>query len=444
MSQDIVFDYDPRPQFIPFHQRSQRFSCLVCHRRAGKTVACVNDLIARALYTKKKNARYAYVAPFYRQAKDVAWQYLKEFGGGAITKIRESELRVELLNGSWITLYGADNPDALRGLYFDGIILDEYGDCRPGLWSDVILPALTDRRGWAVFIGTPKGKNHFFEQWERSKDNPKWFSMMLKASESGIIPQDDLEEVQNLQEESSYLQEFECSFEASIKGSYYGDIFNEYDIVGTAPYDPAYKVTVVSDVGKTDSTAMWFYQNTHHSGLQIIDYYEADGKDPEHYFTVLEAKPYEYDTMWFPHDAVAKTFSTKKSTIEQFIDWADGRWRIQKVPRLSVQHGIDATRKVLKLAFFDENKCFKGINALRHYKRRYNELLKCFADSPLHDWSSHGADAFRYLALVVQDELVEAEGDDPKDTAYHAEPYTLDDLWGERENGDWRHNIIRI
>ncbi len=185
---EIRFDYEPRDQFLAFHQREHRFACLVCHRRAGKTVACVNDLIAKALYTPKKSARYAYVAPFYRQAKDVAWQYLKEFGGGAIAKIRESQLRVELINGSWITLYGADNPDALRGLYLDGVILDEAGDMRPSLWSDVILPTLTDRRGWAVFIGTPKGKNHFWEVYDRSTSDPGWFSMVLKASESGSGP----------------------------------------------------------------------------------------------------------------------------------------------------------------------------------------------------------------------------------------------------------------
>ena len=442
---EIVFDYEPREQFLPFHQREQRFASLVCHRRAGKTVACINDIIAKALYTKKKNARYAYVAPFYRQAKDVAWQYLKEFGGGAITKIRESQLRVELLNGSWITLYGADNPDALRGLYLDGVILDEAGDMRPSLWADVILPTLVDRRGWAVFIGTPKGKNHFYEVYERSLKDHKWFSMILKASDSGIISQEDLDEVRALQEPASYLQEFECSFEASIKGAYYNDTFHDNDIVGTAPYDPAYKVSMSSDLGKSDSTAFWFWQNTHHSGLQIIDYEEHDGKDLDFYFMLLESKPYEYDTMWLPHDAVAKTLSSKKSTIEQFMDWVDDRWRVEKVPRLSVQHGIDAVRKVLKLCWFDELKCEKGINALRHYKRRYNELLKAFSDTPLHDWASNGADAFRYLALVVADELSEVE-EDRKLTPleiYH-EPYTLDDLWEEKENGDWRGGIIRI
>jgi len=167
---ELVLDYVPRQQFMELHERVQRWACLVVHRRGGKTVACINELITRATYTTKKDARYAYIAPFYRQAKDVAWQYLKSFGEGVITKIRESELRVELFNGAWITLYGADNPDALRGLYLDGVVLDEYGDCRPSLWGTVILPTLIDRKGWAIFIGTPKGKNHFYEVSRRSQN----------------------------------------------------------------------------------------------------------------------------------------------------------------------------------------------------------------------------------------------------------------------------------
>lgn len=443
MSQ-ILFDYKPRPQFQAFHAREERFAALVCHRRAGKTVACVNDLIARALYTKKKNARYAYVAPFYRQAKEIAWSYLKEFAGDAVVKIRESSLRVELLNGAWITLYGADNPDALRGLYFDGIILDEYGDCRPGLWTDVILPALVDRRGWAAFIGTPKGKNHFHETYERSLVTEGWFSMMLKASESGIINAEDLAEVRALQEESTYQQEFECSFEASIKGSYYNTTFEENDIVGTAPYDPAYKVSMSSDLGKSDSTAFWFWQNTHHSGIQVIDYYEADGQDLDHYFMLLESKPYEYDTMWLPHDAVAATLQSKRSTVEQFIDWVDNRWRVQVVPRLSKQHGIDAVRKVLKFCFIDEVKCAKGINALRHYKRKYNDILKVFSDTPQHDWASNGADSFRYLSLVVVEDLPQKDVEQEKLTQLAPEPYCLDDLWKDNTDDNWTSSIIRI
>ena len=156
---------------------------MCCHRRAGKTVACIGDLITRAVYTQKPKAKYAYVGPFRQQAKEIAWEYLKsmseEVRKGAP---RESDLRITLLNGSTITIYGADNPDSLRGLYFDGMVIDEYGDCRPSLWGDVLLPTLLDRRGWAVFIGTMRGKNHFYQTLERARETGSWYHKVLKLS----------------------------------------------------------------------------------------------------------------------------------------------------------------------------------------------------------------------------------------------------------------------
>jgi len=185
---ELALQYEPREAFIPFHQRSQRFGLMVCHRRAGKTVSCINELVLRASYTNKKKAKYAYVGPFRKQARDVAWEYLKEATEG-IRKgpPRESDLQVRLHNDAVISIYGADNPDSIRGLYFDGIILDEFGDMRPTLWGEVILPTLLDRRGWSVFIGTPKGKNHFYKMKQRAETEDNWYHMVLRASDSGLI-----------------------------------------------------------------------------------------------------------------------------------------------------------------------------------------------------------------------------------------------------------------
>lgn len=208
MNGDINVYYEPREQFLDFHSRVQRWACIVFHRRGGKTVACVNDIHTRALYTQKKNARYAYIAPFYRQAKDVAWMYLKEATKDSAVKIKESELSVELFNGAKISLYGADNPDALRGIYLDGVVLDEFGDCRPSLWAEVILPTLTDRKGWAIFIGTPKGKNHFYEIREMARKNSdEWFYLSMGAEESGILPKKELGMLKGLMTDDQYAQE---------------------------------------------------------------------------------------------------------------------------------------------------------------------------------------------------------------------------------------------
>lgn len=167
----VEFEYEPREAFIPFHQRKERFACIVAHRRGGKTVACVHELVIRALYSTKKNPQFGYVAPYRQQAKNIAWVYLKDAVRDIAVEIRESDLSARLPNGAKISLYGSDNPDALRGLYFDGIILDEFGDCRPQLWAEVILPTLADRKGFAVVIGTPKGRNQFYDFYELSKKN---------------------------------------------------------------------------------------------------------------------------------------------------------------------------------------------------------------------------------------------------------------------------------
>lgn len=441
---EVVVDYTPREQFKAFHARSHRFSSLVCHRRAGKTVACINDIVAKALRTKKKNARYAYVAPFYRQAKDVAWEYLKQATEGIAVKVRNSELRVELPNGAWVTLYGADNPDALRGLYFDGVVLDEFGDCRPSLWAEVILPTLMDRKGWAVFIGTPKGKNHFYYMNKRALEQDSWFQMTLKASTSGLLDPEDLEEMRGQMTEEQYSQEMECNFEAAVRGTYYADMVASLESkghMGHYPYNPDQTVHVSTDLGFTDSTAMWFWQLAP-DGIRIIDYYEASGQALLHYFDVLNEKGYNYEVLWLPHDAKAKSLQTGRSTIEQFLQ-AGFPCRI--APKLAVQDGIDAVRKILPKCYFDQKNCFNGIEALRAYRRSYNELTKQFSKSPVHDWSSNGSDAFRYFALVTAEHLKVANlNSAPSEPLLKAPEYTLNQLFRDRENGNWRRNILRI
>jgi phage terminase large subunit len=220
----VKIKYKPRDQFRAFHNRKQRWSVLVCHRRAGKTVATLNDLIRGAVNECKPEGRYAFIFPQRNQAKDTAWRYLRRYAEPLLAKPpNESELRVDLVNGSMIRLYGADNPDALRGPYLDGVVLDEFADMKPEVWHEVVRPMLADRRGWATFIGTPKGKNEFFRLYESAKRDPTWFQMMLKASESGIISSSELADLQREMGEDQYQQEFECSFEAAIKGAFYAD-----------------------------------------------------------------------------------------------------------------------------------------------------------------------------------------------------------------------------
>ncbi len=444
---ELVIDYTPREHFIPFHQRSQRWACLVVHRRGGKTVACINDLGTRALYTPKKDARYAYLAPFYRQAKDVAWQYTKTFLEPIITKVRESQLRVELFNGSWITLYGADNPDALRGIYLDGVILDEFGDCRPSLWGQVILPCLVDRKGWAVFIGTPKGKNHFYNIFRRSQKEEGWYNLTLPVSKSNIISPIDLEEVKVQMTEEEYLQEMECSFEASVRGAFYTKILNDLEAAGQIDdelrYNAEQPVSVSSDLGYTDSSAFWFWQSRP-DGLALIDYVEAHGEPLSYYFDMLRKKPYKYDTIHLPHDAKAKTLQTGRSTIEQFLNEfnEEDDPQINIVPKLDIQDGINAVKKILPSCWFNRVNCYEGIEALRAYRRVFDETTGSYRDKPIHDWASNGSDAFRYLALVAQPLAGYSKPESMIELAEGHYPFSLDQLYDLRKDRSW--NKLRL
>ena len=168
----VVIPYRPRKAFMPFHNRTQRWACLVAHRRAGKTVAAVNDIIRAAITYQGDRGLFAYIAPYRSQSKAVAWQYFLEFAEPIIQSKNEQELLITLMNGSQIRLYGADNADAMRGLGFSGVYMDEYGDFKPSVFGNVIRPALSDKQGWAVFGGTPKGKNQFWEIYETATRIP--------------------------------------------------------------------------------------------------------------------------------------------------------------------------------------------------------------------------------------------------------------------------------
>ena len=396
-------DFAPRDPFVPFHERDKRWTCIVAHRRAGKTVATVADLLTCALATSKTNARYAYVAPYHAQAKAVAWDYLKRFSREVVAKPpSESELQVELHNGARVRLYGADNPDSLRGLYLDGIVLDEYGDMRPNVWGEIIRPLLADRKGWAVFIGTPRGKNHFWEISQQAKASPDWLSLALKASETGLIDQAELDDAKSQMTPEQYAQEFECEFEVPALGAIYanemGRAKSDKRITAVA-YDPAVLVQTAWDLGIGDATAIWFYQVIR-GEVHLIDYYENSGQPITHYLSILANRGYQYGAHNVPHDAEGRELGTGKS-ISDLMKEA-GYWPTV-VPKFGLESGINAARVMFPRCWFDENKCKEGLDALMNYRRSYNARLGEFKDEPVHDWASHGADAFRYLAVVFSE-----------------------------------------
>jgi hypothetical protein len=393
--------YAPRHQFDALHDRSERWGIAVCHRRAGKTVACVNDLIKAAATCDRPSPRFAYIAPQLNQAKDIAWSYLLEYTDcfGPERKVNASELWVELPNnGARIRIYGADNPDRLRGIYLDGAVLDEFGDMDPTVWSQVIRPALSDRKGWAVFIGTPKGKNTFHQLWTLAADGHDWFTLRLKASETGLLDAAELADARRMMSEDEYAQEYECSFEAAVKGAYYGKEMNDAESDGriaSVPYDPRIPVHTAWDLGVADSTVVWFIQAVGRE-VRFIDCLKGEGVGLDWYVKRLHERDYVWGSHYLPHDVEVRELGTGKSRKEVLAGLGV---RATVCPNIPLADGIQAARMLLPTAWFDKDKCKAGIEALRMYRRDYDEKRQEFKQHPLHDWTSHYADALRYFAV---------------------------------------------
>jgi hypothetical protein len=433
---EVELDYCPRKVFEDFHDRKERWSVIVAHRRCGKTVLCINDLIYRALIEDKENGRYAYVAPYYAQSKTIAWDYLLQFSRPVMSKANQSELWVELMNGARIRLFGADNPDALRGLYLDGVVLDEYADMKPSIFGAVLRPLLSDRKGWATFIGTPKGHNAFWEVYSNATQDPSWYVKVLRASQTGLLEQEELDDAAKTMTQDQYLQEFECDFESAILGAYYGKEMRQLTDDGRireVEYDPMFPVHTAWDLGYSDDTAIWFFQVVH-GEIRCLDYHSSNGQPVAFYAGIIQNRAdergYVYGTHWLPHDARAKTLSSNRSVIEQLGDKIPLK-SIKIAPNLKLQDGIQASRLALTRAWFD-HKCVDGIECLRQYQREYDEDKKVFRDKPRHDWTSHGADAFRYLSLVWKDEAKIVTPNEPIRGVFVGKTeVSLNELWKE-------------
>ena len=435
---EVELDYQPRDVFLPFHERTQRWAVIVAHRRCGKTVACINDLIYKAIMEGKEDGRYAYIAPYYSQAKTIAWDYLLKFSQPVLAKANQSELWVELVNGARIRLFGADTGENLRGLYLDSVVLDEYADMKPSIWGSVVRPLLADRGGSATFIGTPKGHNQFWDVYNNATQDPSWYVKTLRASQTGLLPDSELEDAAKMMSQDQYLQEFECDFESAILGAFYGKEMRQLTDQGRitdVKHDPMFKVHTAWDLGYSDDTAIWFFQVIH-GEIRLLDYHYSNGQPVAFYAGVVQSREmergYEYGYHYLPHDARAKTLASNRSVIEQLGDKLPIK-SLRIVPNLGLQDGIQASRLALTRAWFD-HKCVDGIECLRQYQREYDEDKKVFRDKPRHDWTSHGADAFRYLSIVWKDEAKIVTKDEPiKGIFVGKTEVSINDLWKENK-----------
>lgn len=402
----IKINYAPRPYFMRFHMRTQRWAILVAHRRAGKSFAAINDIVSRAARNPLKNPQYAYVAPLLNQAKKIAWRYLKEAVEPFGAYVNESELYVELRslpNSPKIQLFGADNPDAMRGMYLDGIILDEFGNMVDSFWQAVVRPLLADRRGWAVFMGTPNGPNHFRDRYYKHKDDPSYLVELLPHTATNILHPGEIEEMRESLDPELFAQELLCSFEASVRGAIYArqiEQMQESGRMDTYAADKLSPVDVVMDLGWRDATAIGFVQ-PRPDGLLMLHAHSDSMRPIKHYIDYIKefttSNGLKLGTIHLPHDAKAKSLQTGKSIIENF---RTAGLRPKLVPELDLLDGIAAARLMFPKWYINEPLCQQLILALKSYRRKYNEELKTFGQEPVHDWSSHFSDMWRYACIV--------------------------------------------
>lgn len=403
--------YTPRPLQAVLHSRLRRFNVLVMHRRFGKTVFSVNELLDRGFRCARLNPQFAYVAPTYGQAERIAWDmfktHLKDIPGVEFNQQKLTAMipRPHMGDRIKIFLLGAENPDSLRGMYLDGVILDEYAQCDPRIWTEVIRPALSDRRGWAIFIGTPKGENHFYDVLQVAKKNEsgQWFWAIMKASQTRVIPPEELNEMRATMTEDEYNQEFECSFQAALSGAYFGrELFKAENTgrIGKVPHDPRLLVDTFWDLGVSDTTTVWFVQQ-YRQEVRLIDYYEMGGEGLPHYAKMLKEghrSEYSYRNHEWPHDGGSRDLSTGKERSETMRELG---WTVNVHEKYDVADTIDAARLLLARCYFDEVLCERGISALKNYSKRYDDKNKIWLKTPLHNWASHGADGFRLLAMAL-------------------------------------------
>ena len=392
-----------------------RFNILVVHRRAGKTVHAIKWLVKRVIACDKPAPRGAYLAPLYRQAKAIAWDYLKQYTRDiAGTKFNESELRAIFRNGAEIRLLGAAEPDSLRGLYLDAVVCDEFAQFQPRAWSEVLRPAIADRQGEALIIGTVFGRaNQFYEFYRDAEDKDHWYRRLLTCLDTDAIPPEEMDLMRQDMSEDEWAQEMMCDWDAAVKGSYYGKEMSALQKAGQVthvPHDADLPVHTSWDLGMADSTIIILWQRLGTGEVRAIDCLEFQNTGLAEMVQELHARPYNWGEHILPHDAKVRELGTGRSRVEVLRGLGINP-RICK--NLLIQDGINATRQLLPRVWFDKDKCFMLVEALKTYRSEWNDDRRVFSKAPLHSFESHFADAVRYFAIMEKHGLTDTWGHAP-------------------------------
>lgn len=408
----LPHNYEPRsyqrPLWEAFDSGVKRL-IQIWHRRSGKDKTDIN-LVARE--SQRRVGAYYYLFPTYNQGKKILWDGRDKDGFRFIDhfpealregKPNESEMKIKLKNGSLVQIVGTDNIDSIVGTNPVGVVFSEYALQDPRAW-DYLRPILAENEGWALFNYTPRGENHGFDLYEMAKNDPNWYVSLLTVEDTGVLTKAILEQeykeiVAKNGDDALYWQEYYCRFDIPVQGSYYQKIMRKLESNGhitTVPYDPMHEVDIFFDIGVGDAMAIWFVQSAFNE-VKLIDYHEESGEGLAHYKKVINEKGYRIRRTVFPHDAASRSAQTGKSLAD--IAEELGFPNVEVLPRTSLETGIEQVRLLLPRCYFDKVKCKRGITALKSYHKKYDEMRKTYLNHPEHDWSSHGSDAFRTMAM---------------------------------------------
>lgn len=448
----LPYNWKPRPYQLPAWrawERGIKRSLLIWHRRAGKDEVALHKA---AIAAHQRVANYWHCLPMYEQARKAIWEAINPHTGKrrideafppAIRRRTDnSSMTIEFLCGSTWRVVGADNPDSLVGAPPAGIVFSEWALCNPSAWG-YLAPILAENNGWADFITTPRGRNHVKTMLDMARTSPEWFAQVLTPRETGFplsLVEEQRREYHAIFGEDAgdalIEQEYWCSFDAAILGSYYGKALNKAEREGRireVPYDPELPVHTAWDLGKGANMAVWMFQVLFDE-VRVIDYLAGshDQTMPE-IIELLNRRPYRWGNDYVPHDAKVKELGSGRTRVEAMLDL---KRRPVLVPNHKVDDGISAARGLLERCVFDAERCEQGIEALRQYRAEWDNDKKCFKDTPLHDWTSHAADAFRYLAMAWR-EIKPEHVTKPKPKFWHeqtaAEVFALDQPVEQRE-----------
>jgi len=375
-------------------------------RRAGKDVTAFNAMIRAAL---TKIGVYFYIFPSYAQARKVIWDSITNSGERFLDFIPKQviestnghEMKIKFKNGSLIQLVGSDNFDSLMGSNPQGVVFSEYALQDPRAYQ-FIRPILTVNKGWALFLSTPRGKNHLWELYNIAQQLPDWFVYKLSIEQTNHITLHELEKerAEGIMSEDLIQQEYYCSFEMGVEGAYYAKYIDRMRLksqIGNVPWEPGFKVNTSFDIGVRDSTAIIFFQVIGQT-IRVIDCYEKNKEGLEHYAQVLQSKPYVYGKHIAPHDIRVQEFGSGITRLEKARQLGI---RFTVADDVSIVDGIECVRSNLSKMWIDEKACAPLLKAVENYRQEYDVKKRIYKNHPLHDWSSHFSDALRYLCISL-------------------------------------------